>query len=198
MKNFLLLIFLLSTNGKVTYSKSLPEARNFFVIEDIREECEKLTIIKKPLLTEKAFEFIKFWEGFRERPYKCAAGSWTVGYGTLVKGNPNLKTVSRPQAKALAIDHIKKLIKRIPTIVDVKITEDQLISLTSFSYNLGFYSLKRSTLLKAINSCNDSLIKKEFVRWNKVRPYKSIKKVVLKGLTKRRKAELNLWVKNSK
>jgi lysozyme len=58
----------------------------------------------------------------------------------------------------------------------------------SFCYNLGPANLKSSTLLKKANvNPNDPTIAQEFLKWNKAGGK------ALKGLTKRRQAESDLY-----
>lgn len=33
-------------------------------------------------------EYIKHWEGFRSKPYRCPAGKLTIGYGRNIQDNP--------------------------------------------------------------------------------------------------------------
>jgi lysozyme len=59
-----------------------------------------------------------------------------------------------------------------------------------FAYNVGVGALKSSTLLKLVNTNpSDPLIKNEFLKWNKAAGK------VLKGLTRRREAEAELYFK---
>jgi lysozyme len=69
-----------------------------------------------------------------------------------------------------------------------EINQNQFDALISFSYNVGINALKSSTLLKKLNlNPNDPTIRYEFMRWNKAAGR------VLRGLTKRREEEANLY-----
>jgi lysozyme len=58
----------------------------------------------------------------------------------------------------------------------------------SFAFNLGSGALSKSTLLKKVNANpNDASIGAEFLKWNKAGGK------VLAGLTRRRKAESELY-----
>jgi lysozyme len=61
-------------------------------------------------------------------------------------------------------------------------------ALVSFSYNLGLGNLDKSTLLKKVNANpSDATIRLEFMKWvNKGSSFE-------KGLTRRRKAEADLY-----
>ena len=68
------------------------------------------------------------------------------------------------------------------------LTQNQFDALVSFCYNVGPANLKASTLLKKVNANpNDETIREELKKWNKGGGK------VLKGLTRRREAEANLY-----
>jgi lysozyme len=67
--------------------------------------------------------------------------------------------------------------------------------LTSFAYNVGINAFKNSTLLKMLNAGDNKLmVADQFMIWNKITD-KTGKKVVSNGLTNRRKAERELFLK---
>ena len=72
--------------------------------------------------------------------------------------------------------------------MSVELTSNQFSALVSFAYNVGLGALKSSTLLKRVNAnpCDED-IKRQFMRWNKGGGR------VLKGLTKRRQSESDLY-----
>ena len=64
----------------------------------------------------------------------------------------------------------------------------------SFIYNLGIGAFVKSTLKKKIvANSNDKSIKDEFMKWNKARVSGEL--MELKGLTRRRIAEAELYFK---
>ena len=62
----------------------------------------------------------------------------------------------------------------------------------SFAFNLGLNALVDSTLWTYLREGKDQAAADEFLKWNKARDA-SGKKVVLKGLTRRREAEKALF-----
>jgi GH24 family phage-related lysozyme (muramidase) len=70
--------------------------------------------------------------------------------------------------------------------VKVPITDDQFGALVSFDFNTG--SLHKSTLLKKLNAGDYEGAANEFPKWNKAGGQ------VLRGLTRRRKSEQNLFL----
>lgn len=124
--------------------------------------------------------------------YLCPAGIWTIGigstsiYGTSVKKGDK---ITIEQALELFKLDLVKFSKAVNSMVTNKnLIQNQFDSLVSFTYNLGCNSLKKSTLLKIINSdVNDKNIPSEFAKWC----YAGGKKLL--GLIARRKSEALLY-----
>lgn len=144
-------------------------------------------------MTDKGLELIKEFEGFRANAYKCPAGVVTIGYGnTFYKDGSKVQmgdTITKEDAEEL-LNYISE--KNFGTYVDKYVTSNinpyMRDALISFAYNCGNASLKSSTLLKKVNANpEDKSIANEFAKWNK-----SCGKV-LPGLTRRRKAESDLY-----
>jgi lysozyme len=68
------------------------------------------------------------------------------------------------------------------------LNSNQFSALVCFCYNVGVGNFKKSTLLAKVNqNPSDPTIRDEFMRWNKGGGQ------VLNGLTRRRKAEADLY-----
>ena len=79
---------------------------------------------------------------------------------------------------------------QVKRLIKSRVTNNQFSALVSFAYNVGVGNLKRSTLLKLVNSNpNDPAIRNQFMRWNRAGGK------VLLGLTRRRESEANLYFK---
>jgi lysozyme len=140
-------------------------------------------------------ELIKQFEGFSAVPYMCPAGVATIGYGSTryaygrkVTMTDNTITVDG------AVQLLKQTLNQYELAVDSycrdDINQNQFDALVDFAYNCGNGNLKSSTLLKKVNiNPNDPTIADEFKKWNKGGGK------VLKGLVKRREAEVNLYFK---
>lgn len=153
-------------------------------------------IMSKPRKTGKAgIDMIKEFEGFRSKPYLDAVGVPTIGYGATHYGNGvkvkmSDKPISEAEASALLQDMLKQYEKPVLYLVTSKINQNQFDALVSFTYNLGVANFRKSTLLKKVNSNPmDLIISHEFLRWNRAGGK------VLAGLTRRRKAEAELYFK---
>jgi lysozyme len=136
---------------------------------------------------------IKEFEGFRATAYICPAGVVTVGYGTTrIKGNAVQlgTTITTDEADVLLEEDLKKFEDAVNQNVRVEITQNQFDALVAFVYNVGAGNFKKSTLLKKINAEDFTVAADEFLKWNKAGGK------VLKGLTRRRTAERELFLRD--
>lgn len=146
----------------------------------------------------KALAIIKSFEGERLTAYPDQAGIWTIGWGStynhdlkrrvqkddIIDKETALRWLRLDAAGAAA--NVKKLVK-------VPINQNQLDSLTSFSYNIGPNAFAASTLLRKLNSgASKEEVAAEFAKWNKVTI--NGEKVVSNGLVRRRKMEADLFL----
>ena len=141
----------------------------------------------------KGLDLIKSFEGLKLKPYLCPAKVPTVGYGsTFYENDKKVKltdpSITEQRASELLLDSLKSFERYVDSYCRDDINQNQFDALVSFCYNLGPANLKSSTLLKKANvNPNDPTIAQEFLRWNKAGGR------ALKGLTKRRQAESNLY-----
>jgi len=139
---------------------------------------------------------IKGFEGFESKPYPdpaTGARPYTIGYGTTVYPNGTRVELTDPAIdESTALVYLSHDLKVFENGVDAltrdDLTQNQFGALVSFGYNCGLQNLKVSTLLKKVNANpNDPTIAAEFLRWNKANGK------VMNGLTRRRKAEADLY-----
>jgi len=147
------------------------------------------------LASDKCIELIKKWEGCKLESYKCVAGVWTIGYGSIRwKDGERVKqgqVISQKEAEELLKLEVNKKALDIKSL-DLNMNQNQFDSIVSFVYNVGITSFKRSTLFKIIKiDSHNPQIKDEFLRWNKARIKGKLSKVV--GLTNRRIDETELY-----
>lgn len=136
-------------------------------------------------------ELIKEFEGFRQYPYKCPAGYWTIGYGSRyypsgkeVTADDN--SVNEKVANDILQAYLKKHVVPVLEKMPYDMSQGQIEALASLIYNIGGGAFLNSKLYKAIKKGDNEAIFKE---WNWIKAGG----VVYKGLVKRRVAELNLW-----
>jgi lysozyme len=166
-------------------------------------------------ISKLGLDLIKHFEGLHDgdlseiglQPKQDPVGIWTVGYGRALKdlsGNWLMGETDKQLAydmypsltendALLMLDEDCNIYENRVNSLGLELLQYQFDSLVSFAYNVGFANLKTSTLLKYIKAKEtDENIMWEFGLWNKAR----VKGVLrpLPGLTKRRKAEAELFL----
>ena len=145
--------------------------------------------------SQNCINLIKLFEGYKPKAYLCPAGVVTIGYGsTMYSTGLKIKlsdTINEQQANELLMWELKN---KAYALHGLKINQNQFDALLSFCFNLGIGAFAKSTLKKKIlANPNDATIKAEFMKWNKARV--GGKLMELKGLTRRRIAEAELYFK---
>lgn len=148
-------------------------------------------------INQKGIDLIKGFEGLSLKTYVDDAGHPTIGYGHLIKpGDPfNSKSeITQKQAEDLLQSDLAAARKSVQTLVQVPLTDNQFAAVVSFTFNLGAGKLKDSDLLAFINKGDFQSAANEFPKWNKARDPQTQKLVELRGLTRRRVAERDLFI----
>ena len=134
---------------------------------------------------------LKEFEGLRLEAYQDVAGVWTIGYGHTKEVREGDR-ISEYWARELLKEDIERATRQVMKL-GVCRTQGQLDALVSFTFNLGFQRLRKSTLLKVIKRQGSAAdIKREFKRW----VYAGGKR--LSGLEKRRAWEAERFLSHSK
>lgn len=145
--------------------------------------------------SQNCINLIKMFEGYKAKAYLCPAGVVTIGFGsTMYQDGRKIKlgdTINEDQGNQLLMWELKN--KSI-SLQGLNLNQNQFDSCLSFVYNLGIGAFAKSTLKKKILiNPNDPTIKDEFMKWNKARVGGQL--MELKGLTRRRIAEAELYFK---
>ena len=131
-------------------------------------------------------KILKFFEGCKLTAYQDSVGVWTIGYGH-TKGVYAGMSITQEEAEQMLLIELEEYEGYIEKYVVVPLTQNQFDALVVWVYNLGPTNLRRSTLLKELNSGNYTAAGKEITKWNKAGGK------VLAGLVKRREAEAKLF-----
>jgi GH24 family phage-related lysozyme (muramidase) len=121
---------------------------------------------------------------------------WTIGWGHTGPAVQKNSRISQAMADGYLIIDLKKaafsLFSLLPAAAEY--TPQQQAALVSFIYNVGPGAFADSTLLRRLLEGDESLtvVSEELPRWNRGGAK------ILPGLTKRRKAEVELFKKGSK
>lgn len=142
--------------------------------------------------SQKCIDLICEFEGFYSKAYRCPAGVPTIGYGTIKYANGKKvllgETITKEKAKEELMSEVEHIANKIKAVVN----QSQFDALVSFAYNLGTGALEGSTLYRKVRqNPNDLTIRDEFMKWNKARVNGVL--IPLKGLTRRRKAEADMY-----
>lgn len=139
-------------------------------------------------ITQNGIDLIKRFEGFSAKVYICPAGYPTIGYGHVVKPYEDFSVgIDEAQAEELLRQDAVIAERAVLRLISVPLTDGQFDALVSFTYNLGGGALQRSTLRRKINREEHAEVPEQFMRWVWAGGRK------LKGLVRRRKAEISLY-----
>ena len=145
-------------------------------------------------------KIIKDFEGLRLNAYRCSAGVLTIGYGH-TGGVKEGDKITREEAEATFKRDVARFEMIVEKAVKVPLTSNQFSALVSFCFNVGpgakgvkdgFVTLKNgnpSTMLRKLNEGDYVGAASQFNLWIKAGGKTS------NGLVRRRKVEMNLFLK---
>ena len=137
-------------------------------------------------ISQEGLSLIKKFEGCELESYKCAAGVWTIGYGS-TNGIEEGMEISQERADMLLLEDVEVFEEAVNKLVEVPLEQNQFDALVSWTFNLGSTNLQNSTLLKVLNNKDYEGVPSQIKRWNKAGGE------VLQGLVRRREAEALLF-----
>lgn len=146
-------------------------------------------------ISSNGIELIKQFEGISLVPYLCPANIPTIGWGNTFYENMKKVTmqdgpITREKADSLFNFLVTtNFVSVVNRLVIVDVNQNQFDALVSFVYNIGSRNFEKSTLLKKVNQSDFISASLEFEKWNKANGK------ILNGLTKRRLAEKELFLK---
>jgi lysozyme len=145
-------------------------------------------------VNSEGYALIKKFEGCVLKAYKCPSGIWTIGYGnTFYEDGMKVKegdVITQARAEELAKFIIDQFAVTIAPFILQPLNDNQFSACVSLAYNIGTGGFKRSSVFRKLNvNPNDATIADSFRLWNKGGGK------VLKGLVRRREAEIALYFK---
>jgi lysozyme len=140
------------------------------------------------------YALLKKFEGCRLKAYLCPAGVWTIGFGnTFYEDGTRVKegdVITQQRADELAKFIVEQFATSIRAMIKQPLNENQFSACVSLAYNIGTGGFKKSSVLRKLNANpTDPTIADSFRLWNKGGG------VILKGLVRRREAEIALYFK---
>ncbi len=134
---------------------------------------------------------IETWEGCVLSTYRDSVGVATIGFGHTGPDVTEGLTITQDQADALLGSDLQRFEHDVNAVCGPSTTQNQFDALVSFSYNLGFGSLQKSTLLKLHVMGQYVAASAQFGLWNHAGGQ------VLAGLTRRRAGERAVYESGS-
>jgi lysozyme len=144
-------------------------------------------------VNKQAIDLIKEFEGFRAETYLDPVVFWTIGYGTTANAGVGITPKAGMKiTEAEATEYLWRAVDKFAANVEEALTrnatENEFGAMVSLAYNIGPGAFKRSTVLREFNAGNKQAAADAFRMWNKAGG------AVLRGLTRRREAERNLFL----
>ena len=137
-------------------------------------------------ISQEGLSLIKKFEGCELEAYKCAAGVWTIGYGS-TKGVKEGDTLTEEETDNLLLHEMDEYEGYVLEAVEMPLSQHQFDAIVSWTFNLGPSNLKASTMLKVLNKGEYEDVPAQIKRWNKAGGK------ILEGLIRRREAEALLF-----
>ena len=133
--------------------------------------------------------FIQSWEGTERVAYLDSVGVPTICTGS-TKGVYVGQTATLGECEHRLIEDTTYAGKAIQRCVREKITQGQYDALVSLAFNIGGGATCGSTLVRKLNQGDCRGAAEQFLRWDFAKGHR------LRGLTNRRKAERELFLKD--
>ena len=139
--------------------------------------------------------------GFAADPYTCPAGKKTVGWGHVVRSDDRFTyPLTAEDADRILLGDLGRLAELIQRAIRPSVLRSlkqcQIDALLCFAFNIGAGALSGSTLMAKLNQCDYIGAADQFGRWNKSHDPKTGAMIELAGLTRRRKAERDLFLRD--
>jgi lysozyme len=160
-------------------------------------------------VSKEGLKLLKHHEGFRRKPYLCAAKIWTIGYGHAMYPE-QMKIPSTPEGMvrrkafplrpednrawsveeidALLVKDVARFERAVLRFISVPLKQHEFDALISATYNLGPGWLQRSQVRQKINRGDKKGAMENLLKFNKGGG------VVLRGLDNRRKDEAAMFI----
>lgn len=142
-------------------------------------------------ISQLGLTLIKHFEGLYLTTYIDPVGVATIGYGHTGDYATPGNTITEAQANQILAEDLSGHEESVTKHTDVAVNQAQFDALVSFAFNVGNSAYFNSTLRRMLNESNYDGAADQFLRWDKGTV--DGKKVVLPGLSRRRKAERHLF-----
>ena len=134
--------------------------------------------------------------GFAALPYFDAARHRTIGWGHKIQPDEAFPhPISAQHAERLLHADLSQTAEGVASGLRVPVTQAMFDALVCFAFNVGVGAFLGSTLRDRLNRGDYAAAAAEFARWNKARNPQTGRREPLSGLTRRRQAERELFLR---
>lgn len=142
-------------------------------------------------------DLVKHFEGLELEAYRCPAGVWTIGWGHTADVVPGM-LITIDDAEEFLRQDLETAGKAVLEHVHVPLNDNQFAALCSFTLNVGGGALRTSRAVTAtLNAGDYDAAADGLLLWCKYTDPRSGKKVVSNGLLRRRRAERELFLRET-
>ena len=141
-------------------------------------------------ISQHGISLLKEFEGLKLTAYPDPATNgepFTIGYGS-TEGVYEGMTITEDEAEARLHKDVARFEDCVNGALQVSVTQGQFDALVSFAFNLGCANLRKSTLMRKLNSGDAGGAAAEFAVWNRAAGR------IMAGLSRRRAAERDLFL----
>lgn len=144
------------------------------------------------IINQATVDLVKRFEGLRLEAYQDSVGVWTIGYGTTAMAGLGITPragmkITEQEAEEYLRRGLEKFADEIRPYIKAPINENQFGAFLSLAYNIGPDAFRKSSALRFFNAGETFKAGESILWWNKA------KGKTLKGLVRRREAELKLF-----
>lgn len=136
--------------------------------------------------------------GFSPVVYHDWAGHPTIGWGHVVRpGERFQQPISAAEASRLLTEDVARIVPSIAAALRNRpeLTQSMFDAVVCLGFNIGLGALLGSTLMARLRTRDWQAAADQFLRWDKATNPKTGKKERLAGLTRRRQAERELFLR---
>ncbi len=148
------------------------------------------SIFSLPRLVPEAIALIKHFEGCFLEAYRDPLNIWTIGYGHIADVARGM-SITPHRAESLLMEDLETAQTDVRRNVKVPLNENEFGALVSLAFNIGGSAFGQSTLVRKLNRGDRHGAAKEIERF--VHGHVGGRRVTLRGLELRRKAEMELF-----
>lgn len=141
-------------------------------------------------ISENGLKLIASFEALHEQAYPdpgTGGSPWTLGYGH-TEGVKEGDTCTADEAMEWLKSDAATAERCVNNAVIIPVSQNQFDAMTSLCFNIGCGNFKNSGLVKVLNGGNYRSAAPHFMGWNKANGE------VMDGLTRRRQAEMDLFL----